>query len=211
MFTLIKRELYPLAPILIILLTYLVIFLIIMKYQSFSDLLSNDSLTTGIAIFLLAVLPLTSGVAGAALMNLDRKNRHSTFLCTLPTSRGRIFLARCLVGTAFYGTGVFLMVLTLMLILSWQSLRLLTLNVYPIGQLFLISLPASIINYAFGLLVGWSSSLWRIIAGGLGLAILADILIVIKGLTSECALFLAVLAVAAFFCAWKRYRQSPLA
>jgi ABC-type transport system involved in multi-copper enzyme maturation permease subunit len=142
-------------------------------------------------------------------MNSDRRNKISTYLSTLATSRLQIFLARFIAG----------LICILAVLLVFAITTALSLNFFPpvtsIDTSLLYRTAAAffclcLAGYSLGLMTGWSPNKYLTSIGALALILLTLSVILFKGLSVVAMLILLTLAASAVLIAWYKYSTSSL-
>jgi len=151
-----------------------------------------------IAVYLCGGLQFTVlGVLGTAQMFGDRANRISTLLSTQAVTRNHILIARILAGVV---TLLIALVPGLVGCVLLLRLRFPPLDFYSrmIGDVSIVLALAGLACHGAGLLIGWTNSRARVIAGLPCLLLVVASLVVIKGFGLSAVVVLA-LAIGVFW------------
>lgn len=209
MLTLIKREIrdHILYFFVAVILAATLVGLLTVSAYNFDQRESQVYLTLMIPGVMLLVL----GAAGMGVsqMYIDKNRRISAFLSAQPVTRGRIFVARVIMG-----------VLVILTVLAPAAIAAATLNsllgppIPAYGKLivniFLTVFLMALACYSVGLLTGWTTSKLTPSFGGLGLTVLLSSMIFIKGFGLEIQLLLVLIIAASLTRTWRKYMSKPL-
>jgi len=209
MLTLIKREIrdHILYFFVAVILAATLVGLLTVSAYNFDQRESQVYLTLMIPGVMLLVL----GAAGMGVsqMYIDKNRRISAFLSAQPVTRGRIFVARVIMG-----------VLVILTVLAPAAIAAATLNsllgppIPAYGKLivniFLTVFLMALACYSVGLLTGWTTSKLTPSFGGLGLTVLLASMIFIKGFGLEIQLLLVLIIAVSLTRTWRKYMSKPL-
>lgn len=213
MLTLIKRELRNQMNLLMLLIPAMLLYLIIVGmivYPRFE----KGHLDIGMWLcgysFVLMILPIIFGVFGAIISYRECNNKTVTFLQTLATTRGRIFLARCIGGV------VSSLVILLMFIGCYLAFRLILPFSPFLFELFLgryafILFLMMLAGYSLGLMAGHSNGRnTTAVCASIILSLILVNLILVKGFSVQAVLILAGVTIIAGVIAWQRFERMSL-
>ncbi|MBN1437368.1 MAG: hypothetical protein JW936_09850 [Sedimentisphaerales bacterium] len=161
-------------------------------------------------LFFELFLPLVSAGIGAAQMRGDRNKQISTFLCTLATSRGRILIARVMVGALVHLLVLVPVLLMYVIFVCWKHPSIELSDCVGVLGVFAVVVVMNFAAYSVGLMMGWSKSRWFPILGTLVLAIVFVWVLVVKGFGVETVLISLVVACAALVRTWGKYSTDAL-
>ena len=162
-----------------------------------------------VAWLITGLLFLCFGVLGIAQMYGDRANRVSTLLSTQAVTRNRILIARILAG-------VLTVLITLVPVLVAGVVLLRSkappLEFYSrmVWDISAVSVLVGLACHGVGLLIGWTSSKARLIAGFFCLLLLLLSLVVVKGFGPWAVALLALLILAVWGRIWHTFTSASL-
>jgi len=213
MFTLIKRELIDnIALLLLAAIVPAIIITIVIK----GVLEGVAYLPIGIPVIMVRILwpyllcgAFVAAGCGAAQMNDDSQRKLSTFLSVLATTRGRIFIARTVLGV------MLILIMFVPLVVTDVVLLKIFARPVPLDMNFLIRSFATILAtfvccYAIGLQVGWRSSKLMAILFGVALSAALILVVAIKGFGVESIIILVLFTVASLIWTWHKFLSLPL-
>lgn len=218
MLTLIKREIEDNLILFLLAALIAVVFASAMVYlatdyatHSAGPYSFSNSVFEGSIFILPCLLSLLAAVMGATQMYRDRHRRISTFLSTLPTTRGRILTARII-------TGILAMLVALVPVALAVTITFRIYHIPPIcdiyiaffTKVFLMMFLLSAACYCLGLLMGWDSSLFLPVLGTLILLPVLVSVVVIKGLHIHSTVILLALILAFATRIWLNFRSTSL-
>jgi hypothetical protein len=146
---------------------------------------------------------------GAAQMHDDNQRKVSTFLSALATTRGRILIARIVVGV------MLILIMFVPLVLADLILLRVFTRLAPLDADFLIRSFATILAvfvccYAIGLQSGWRSSKLMALLFSLALSAALILVVAIKGFGAESIIILALFTIASLIRTWQKFISMPL-
>ncbi|MEN6576371.1 MAG: hypothetical protein ABFD90_08510 [Phycisphaerales bacterium] len=162
-----------------------------------------------IACMVAGLLFLGFGILGVGQMCGDRVNRVSTFLSTQAVTRNRILIARILAGVVtIVSTLVPALVLAIILLkLKKPPLEFYSQMVWDISAVLLLG---GVACHSLGLLVGWTGSKARLIAGFPCLMLLLPSLVAVKGFGPSTAVLLTLLIMVVWGWIWHTFTSASL-
>jgi len=162
-----------------------------------------------IACMVAGLLFLGFGALGVGQMYADRANRVSTFLSTQAVTRNRILIARILVGvlTVVVTLVPAIVAGVILLKLKKPPLEFYSQMVWDISVALLL---AGLACHSLGLLIGWTGSKARLIAGFPCLMLLLLSLVVVKGFGPSTAVLLALLILVVWGRIWHTFTSTSL-
>ena len=171
----------------------------------------SSSVFEGLVLVLPCVLSVLAVVMGAAQMYRDRHRRISSFLSTLPTTRGQILTARMVTGALaiLIALGPIAVAITIMFRIFYvPPIR----DVYVafFTKVFLMTFLLSVACYCLGLLMGWGANLFVPVCGTLILLPVLVSVVVIKGLHADSMVILLAFIVALVTRTWLNFRSTSL-
>jgi len=151
--------------------------------------------------------PLAAMILGISQMSGDRKNKLSSYLCTLATTRQEILTARL-------GVGLFWNFLVLLPIFTWFILLAIFPQLLPVDWFFLVQIAILVflLNaacYSLGLLFGGFEGRFIQIAALLPFFFVLFITI-IRGMSWECYGFLLAVTLSAILLVVQKFLKMPL-
>jgi hypothetical protein len=210
MLTLIKREIYDNIAYFVgafVLSMILIICIVSAAYHSDDESAPIFAIALSIPVIVILIIGFTS--MGVSQMYIDRNRKISTFLLTLPVTRGRILTARLIAGI--------LAILTLFL-----PIIITTIILY---QLFIPSVPfvksmffdvcttltlVALAYYSIGLQTGWMTGKVLPPLAGFVLTFIFASIIIIKGFGPEIQLLLIIFVVASVIRIWRKFMDTSL-
>jgi ABC-type transport system involved in multi-copper enzyme maturation permease subunit len=206
MFALIHRELQDHLAYLLVASLISIVMIAIMVC---TVLWSAEESTLTFTILLTVVLLPAFYALGVAQMYVDRANRVSPLLATRAVTRSRILAARVLAGGI-----VILLTLAPPVIAATVLLHRFAppLAFYwrMIVQVSMVVVLTGFACYCMGLLVGWSTSLVKLVGGALLLLPLVVPIALIKGAGTEAIALLLLLVVASLLRVWHEFTSVSL-
>jgi ABC-type transport system involved in multi-copper enzyme maturation permease subunit len=205
MLTLIRREVVDHAVHLFLAAALSAVVIVLLIYQ---DILGQETQISAIAIPVLVAL-YAFCFMGAMQMSSDRGWRISSFISTLPVTRGQILLARLLVGLL-----AILLVLVPVGVMGVVILQ----NVVPpfqfyshvVAHVWVTAFLAALASYGLGLNVGWRGRKGEVILGVLVLPSFVVALLAFKGYDMGAIVVLALLALASLASTAVKFCSTPL-
>ena len=213
MLTLIKRELIDNIAILLLAAFVPAIIIIIVVKEVLTGLAQPP---IGIPVIMAKVLwsylfcgAVVATTGGAAQMHDDNQRKVSTFLSALATTRGRILIARIVVGV------MLILIMFVPLVVADVILLRVFARLAPLDTDFLVRSFASILAtfvccYAIGLQSGWRSSKLMALLFSLALSAALILVVTIKGFGTESIVILVLFALASLIRTWTRFLKMPL-
>jgi hypothetical protein len=217
MWTLIKRELKD-ARVVILAMSILVALSAIAIMASVWHEYMTDyrppvgipmNLAMGWFSLILALITLGFNVMGGYQMRVDRKNKISTYLCTLHASRRKIYLSRICSGLLCVTFATLLLIVTTAVTFRLFP-RLIDIDADYLWRMAAMLFCLSCTGYSLGLQTGWSNNKYLTSLGGAGLTILVMSMVMFKGIANESLILLAVISTLALIRAWYKYSESSL-
>jgi hypothetical protein len=213
MFTLIRREVIDNIAILLLAAIVPAIIIIIVVKEVLTGLAWPP---IGIPVIMAKVLwpyllcgAVVATACGAAQMHDDSQRKVSTFLSVLATTRGRILIARTVVGV------ILILIMFVPLVVADVILLRVFARLAPLDIDFLVRSLATILAvfvccYAIGLQSGWRSSKLMAILFGIVLSAALILVVAIKGFGAESIIILALFTIASLIWTWRRFLTMPL-
>jgi ABC-type transport system involved in multi-copper enzyme maturation permease subunit len=158
---------------------------------------------------ILALLPLGFNAMGNYQMRGDRKNKISTYLCTLQASRRKIYLSRVVSGLLCVIFATLVLIVTTAITFRLFP-RLIAIDSAYLWRMAAMLFCLSWAGYSLGLQTGWSNNKYLTSLGGAGLTILVMSMVMFKGIANESLILLTVISTLALIRAWYKYSESSL-
>ncbi len=213
MLTLIKRELIDNIAVLLLAAIVPASIIIIVVKEVLTGLARPP---IGIPVIMLRVLwpyllcgAVVATAGGAAQMHDDNQRKVSTFLSVLATTRGRILIARTVVGV------VLILIMFVPLVLADVILLRVFARLAPLDTDFLVRsfatiLAAFVCCYAIGLQSGWRASKIMALLFSIVLSATLILVVAIKGFGAESIIILALFTIASLIWTWQKFLTMPL-
>jgi hypothetical protein len=146
---------------------------------------------------------------GAAQMHDDNQRKVSTFLSVLATTRGRILIARTVVGV------MLILIMFVPLVLADVILLRVFARLAPLDTDFLVRSFATILAtfvccYAIGLQSGWRTSKIMALLFSIALSATLILVVAVKGFGAESIIILALFTIASLIWTWQKFLTMPL-
>jgi hypothetical protein len=217
MFTLIKREIEDNLVYFLAMagLSGVIIFILVMTayYReaelSLKAFYSSAAFALSIPVILLAIIGLCA--MGSSQMYIDKHNRISSFLATLPVTRLQIFIARLLTGVL----AILIFIVPVIVVACVVAARIADPMFVPFVDhlIFVGSICAFLLAFACyctGLQTGWTPNRVTPTLGAMVLTLLLIPIILIKGIILHAIVILACFIIASIFRTWTKFMSTPL-
>lgn len=206
MFTLIARELRDHSVYLGVCCVLSIFIVATLVYMIVYGITSDG---ISVAWLITAVPFLCFGVLGTAQMYGDRANRVSTLLSTQAVTRSRILVARILAGVVIILVTLIPVLVTGIILFRVKAppLEFYSRMVWDISAVLVL---VGLLCHSVGLLIGWTSSKARLMAGFFCLMLLLLSLVVVKGFGPWVVALLALLILAVWGRIWHTFTSASL-
>ena len=163
----------------------------------------------GLTIPIAVIVIFGPAVMGADQMNIDRAQKISALLSTMPTRRSSIFLARVIVGVAAIGALLVPLAVTAVFLVHALAPPIPMFRAMVYESLWTAFLMAMAF-YCGGLQSGWTSNRFVPTLTALGITVLLLPLVAIKGPGVHLTAILTVFIAASLARAWSGYAKAAL-